>query len=238
MSKCSPYARDWARALLLALIAYSSWNISAVADEPRCPPGPFETDRAKIAAAIASMPALAKALGREHPSSTKPDAWTLIDGVATEGGGGLAPPAREGEPVSLSAREEYDPDRYVARYVRTEATLRGNRLVDERYFTRTIRATVEQARAIACLVNQLLQPPVPAAKQEPAPPEDPSKIPAEIVVIAPPRPCSVEYTDGHWEGMSISVGGAQAGASPALSCGDSARLQALLSGAVNTPFLE
>jgi hypothetical protein len=100
---------------------------------PVCPSGPLETDRVKIAAALASMPALPKALGREHPSSTKPEAWTLIDGVATGAGGGLAPPTREGQPVSLSARVEYDANRCVARYVRTEATLRGDRLADERF---------------------------------------------------------------------------------------------------------
>jgi hypothetical protein len=124
------------------------------------------------------------------------------------------------------------------RDVRTEATLRANRLVDERYFTRTVRPTVEHARDIACLVNQLLNPPVPPAKQEPATAAEPRADPAEIVVIAPPRPCSVEYTDGHWESLVVRVGGAPATASRALSCGDAGRLEALLSSAVGAPFLD
>ena len=128
MSKCSPYARDCTRALFLSLIAYSSWIMSPVGVEPVRPPAPFETDHVKIAAAIASMFALSKALGPEHPPSTSADARTVIDGVAAEGGGGLAPPGREGHTIKLSAREEYD-DRYVARYVRTEANVRGNPLV-------------------------------------------------------------------------------------------------------------
>lgn len=96
------------RALIFALIAYSSWAAPAAAQEPVCPQGPFETDRGKIASALAGMPALSSALGQERPSSTKPDAWTITDGVTSEGGGGLAPPAREGEPISLSAGVEYD----------------------------------------------------------------------------------------------------------------------------------
>src|SRR5450631_822694 len=168
MAKYWTQARSCARALLLALIFYSSWNMSAAADEQQCPKEPFETDRNKIAAAIDSGPALARALGSEHQSSTKPDAWALTDGVTSEGGGGLAPPAQEGKPVSLSARVEYDAKSYVARYVRTDAALRDNRLTDERYFTRTVRPTVEQARDIACLVNQLLNPPVSPLKKETA----------------------------------------------------------------------
>jgi hypothetical protein len=222
---------------MFALMSHLSWNMSAAADEPRCPQGPFETDRDKIAAAIASMPVISSTPSRERRSSTKPDAWTLIDGVTTEGGGGLVPPAREGQPVSLSARVEYDATRYLARYVRTEATLRGDHLAEERYFIATVRPTVEQARDIACLVNQLLQPPVAPLKQEPAPTQDPSAVPAEIVVIAPPKPCSVEYTDGHWEGMELRVDGAPATASKALFCGDAGRLEALLSSAVGAPFL-
>jgi hypothetical protein len=80
----------------------------------------------------------------------------------------LAAPVREGAPVSLSARVEYDSKSYLARYVRTVVTLRSSHLADESYFTRTVRPTVEQARDIACLVNQLLSPNVSPPKQEPA----------------------------------------------------------------------
>src|SRR6202044_2060917 len=80
MAKRSTYARDRTRALIFALIAYSSSNMPAAADEPRCPVGPFETDRVKIAAALAKLPSLSSALGRERPSSTKPEAWTITDG--------------------------------------------------------------------------------------------------------------------------------------------------------------
>jgi hypothetical protein len=212
--------------------------MSAAADEPRCPVGPFETDRVKIASALANMPALSNVLGREEQSSAKPEAWMLTDGVATEGGGGLSPPAREGEPVGLSARVEYDAQSYVARYVRTEATLRGNRLTDERYFTRTVRPTVEQARDVACLANQLLNPPDVPTKQAPAKTETPRTDAVEIVVVAPPRPCSNAYTDGHWESLVLRVRGASAAASPALSCSDAGRLEALLSSAVGAPFLK
>jgi hypothetical protein len=224
------------RALFFAWFVCSSWQM-ATAAEDSCPQGPFETDRGKIDSALANMPALSSAVGQEQLSSTKPYAWTITDGVASEGGGGLAPPAREGEPVSLSARVEYDAKSYVARYVRTEATRRGGRLVDERYFTRTVRPTGEQAKYIACLANQLLNPPVSPTKGNPAKEEKPRTDPAEIVVIAPPRRCLNEYTDGHWESFVLRVGGAPATASPALSCGDAGRLEVLLSNAVGAPFL-
>jgi hypothetical protein len=149
----------------------------------------------------------------------------------------LAAPVREGAPVSLSARVEYDSKSYLARYVRTVVTLRSSHLADESYFTRTVRPTVEQARDIACLVNQLLSPNVSPPKQEPAKAKAPRANPLEIVVIAPPRPCENEYTDGHWESLVLRVGGAQATASPALSCSDAGRLEALLSSAVGAPFL-
>ena len=184
------------------------------------------------------MPALSNAVGRESLSSTKPDAWAIIDGVASEGGGGLAPPTREGVPVSLSARVEYDAKSYVARYVRTEATLRGNRLVDERYFTRTARPTGEQAKDIACLANQLLNPTVSPRQEKPAKKGGPHTEPAENVVIAKLRPCSNYYSDGHWESLVLRVDGAQAAASQAQSCSDAARLETLLSSAVGAPFVK
>jgi hypothetical protein len=230
--------RHFTKALLSAVILYSSLNAPVAAEGRLCHAGPFETDRGKIDSALANMPALSNAVGREHLSSTKPDAWTITDGVASEGGGGLAPPMREGEPVSVSARVEYDAKSYIARYVRTEATLRGDRLVDERYFTRMVRPTGEQAKDIACLVNQLLNPPVSPRKEKPAKKKAPRTDPAEIVVIASPRRlCSNEYTDGHWESLVLRVGGTQATASPALSCSDAGRLEALLSSAVGAPFV-
>lgn len=224
------------KALFLAWFVCSSWQMATAAEES-CPLGPFETDRDKIAAALTSLPTLPKNFGRERQSYTEPEAWKLTDGVANEGGGGLAPTRREGAPVSLSARVEYDSKSYLARYVRTVATLRGNRLADERYFTRMVRPTVEQARDIACLVNQLLNPNVPRPKQEPAKAEEPRANPVEIVVIAPPRPCESEYTDGHWESLVLRVGGAQATVRPALSCNDAGRLEELLSNAVGALFL-
>jgi hypothetical protein len=224
------------RALFFAWFVCSSWQMATAAEES-CPQGPFETDRDKIAAALTSLPTLPKTFGRERQSDTKPEAWTLTDGVASEGGGGLAPPVREGVPVSLSARVEYDSKSYLTRYVGTVATLRSNRLADERYLIRTVRPTVEQARDIACLVNQLLSPNVPPPKQEPVNAEDLRANPVEIVVIAPPRPCESQYTDGHWESLVLRVGGAQAKVSPALSCSDTLRLEALLSSAVEAPFL-
>lgn len=121
--------------------------------------------------------------------------------------------------------------------MRTEATLWGNRLVDERYFTRTVRPTVEQARDIACLANQLLSPAVSPTKEKPAKKKGPRTESAEIVVVAPPRPCSNEYTDGHWESLVLRVGGARVTVSTALSCSDAGRLEALLSSAVGTAFL-
>jgi hypothetical protein len=208
----------------------------ATAAEESCPQGPFETDRDKIAAVLRSLRPLPKTFGRERQSYTKPEAWTLIDGVASEGGSGLAPVVREGAPVGLSDRMEYDAKIYLARYVGTVATRRGNRLVDERYFTKTVRPTVEQARDIACLVNQLLNPNVPPPKQEPAKAEGPRANPGEIVVIAPPQPCVSEYTDFHWESLLLRVGGAQATVSPALSCSDAERLKGLLSSAISAPF--
>jgi hypothetical protein len=236
--RSSRVLRDFTQALLSAVILYSYLNAPVAAEGLLCPLGPFETDRGKIDSALANTPALSDAVGREHLSSTKPDAWTITDGVASEGGGGLAPPTLEGEPVSLSARVEYDAKSYVARYVRTEATLRGDRLVDERYFIRTIRPTAEQAKDIACLANQLLNPPVSPTKEKPAKKKAPRTDPAEIIVIASPRrPCSNEYTDGHWESLVLRVRGTQATASSELSCSDAGRLEALLSSAVGAPFV-
>ena len=149
----------------------------------------------------------------------------------------MPPPVREGAPVSLSASVEYDSKSYLARYVRTVATLRNNRLADERYFTRTVRPTLDQARDIACLVNQLLIPPVGPPKQESAKAQDPRANPVETVVTAPTRPCEFEYSDGHWESLELRIGGTRAPASPALSCSDALRLEALLSRAVDAPFL-
>jgi hypothetical protein len=229
---------NYTQTLLSAVILYSYLNSPAAAEGLLCPLGPFETDRGKIDSALANTPALSNAVGREHLSSTKPDAWTITDGVASEGGGGLALPASEGEPVSLSARVEYDAKGYIARYVRTEATLRGGLLVDEHYFTRTVRPTGEQAKDIACLANLLLNPPVSPTNEKPGKKKAPRTDPAEIVVIASPRRiCSNEYTDGHWESLVLRVGGTQATASAALSCSDAGRLEALLSSAVGAPFI-
>ncbi len=134
---------------------------------------------------------------------------------------------------------EYDAKSYLARYVRTVATRRGDLLVEERYFTRTARPTGEQAKDIACLANQLLNATVSPTKERPAKKEKPRTDPTEIVVIAPtlPLPCSNWYSDGHWESLALRVGGTQATASPALSCSDVVRLEALLSNAVGAPFV-
>jgi hypothetical protein len=221
--------------LLFAWFLCSSWQIAAAAEES-CPHGPFETDRDRIATALATLPALAKSPGGEHQSYSEPKAWTLTDGVISEGGGSFATMVvREGGPVSVSARLEYDSRRYVARHVRTVATLRHGRLVDERYVIRTVRPTVEQARGIACLVNQLLNPGVPPAK-EPAQVEGPRAIPMGVIVSAPPRPCEVEYFDG-WDSLVLRVGGEQVTVSPALSCDDAFKIQGLLERAVGAPFL-
>ena len=147
----------------------------ATAAEESCPQGPYETDRDKIAAALTSLPTLPKTFARERQSHTKPETWTLTDGVASEGGGGLAP--------------------------------------------------------------LLLKPNVPSPKQEPAKAKEPRANRVENVVIASPRPCENEYTDGHWESLVLRVGGTLATASPALSCSDALRLEALLSSAVGAPFL-
>ena len=173
------------------------------------------------------MPVVSSTPSRERRSSTKPNAWTRFSVACSR------------RPVSQPIRSRgVRRDTVLARYVRTEATLRGDHLSDERYFTATVRPTVELARDIACLVNQLLEPPVAELKQEPAPTENPSAVPAEIVVIAPPRPCSVEYSDGHWESLVLRVGGAVATSRPALSRGDAGRLEALLPSALDAPFLK
>jgi len=198
----------------------------ATAAGESCPQGPFETDREKIAAALTSLPTLPKTFGRERQSYTKPEAWTLTDGVASEGGGGLAPPVREGRAGQPIGSRGVRLEKLPCSICGNGATLRTNRLADERYLIRTVRPTVEQARDIACLVNQLLSPNVPPPKQRPAKAEDLRANPVEIVVIAPPRPCESQYTDGHWESLVLRVGGAQAKASPALSCGDALRLEA------------
>src|ERR1700674_2752760 len=91
------------RALFFAWLVCSSWQM-ATAAERSCPQSPFETDRDKIAAALTSLLTLPKTFARERQSYTKPEAWTLTDGVASEGGGGLAPPGRGGGAGRLSRR--------------------------------------------------------------------------------------------------------------------------------------
>jgi hypothetical protein len=241
--------RNCTRLLVVALIACSSGCASVptqsipapVSSIPApaspCLPGPFETDREKIAAAIASTRSVSTNPSRERRFSTKPDVWPFTDGVVSEGDGGLPPPYHEGDSVGISGRVEYDGTKYLARSVESEATLQGNHFVDEHYVVAKVRPTVEQARDIACLVNQLLRPPATPTQPERVPTQDPSRIPAEIVVVAPPRPCMIEYTDGHWESLVIRVAGAPAMVSNALSCGDATKLESLLSSAVAAPFL-
>jgi hypothetical protein len=222
-------------ALLLAWLVGSAAESPTASEEP-CPKGPFETNRDMIAASLESLPTLPESSGRERKSETEPETWTLTDGVASQGGGGLAAPAREGEAVGLSARIEYDSKGYLARYTGTEAIFENNSLGKRRYSTRTVRPTVEQARNIACLVNQLLIRNVPPTKQRPAKKQGPSANPMEIVVSAPRR-CVDEYSDGHWESLQLRVGSAYAPASPALSCSEVGRLEAQLSSALGAPFL-
>jgi hypothetical protein len=223
-------------ALVFAAIACSASAAAAQStpEEPPCPQGPFETDRGKIVTAIASLPPVSTKPSRERQSSRQPDIWTLANGVFSEGGGGLPSSYRPGATVGVVARVEYDATRYFARYVRTVATVVRNDLRDYRYYIATVRPTVEQARDIACLVNQLLQSPAAPAKQEA---KESQAIPGEIVVTAPKREvCDIEYTDGHEESLQIWVGGTQATFSTALSCSDVGRLDALLSGAVGAAF--
>jgi hypothetical protein len=71
---------------------------------------------------------------------------------------GLAPPMREGAPVSLSARVEYDSKSYLARYVRTVATLRSSRLADERYLERPFRVRIPPSPPLFLTFFQALEP--------------------------------------------------------------------------------
>jgi biotin carboxyl carrier protein len=210
------------------LIAYPCWVSPVLAQEAACPPGPFETDRDKIAAALTALPALSPKLSRERRSFVRPEAWRFTDGVATEGGGGLNF-AREGQPVILSVRTEYDATHYLSRHVVTQA-LRG----EQYYFTSLLRPTGEEARNIACLANQLLRPAVSPATEEPSTAQKPTS--AEAAVTAQPPRCEIEYSDGHWETFDLRVGGTAATISQALSCGDAERLRSLLTGAVYAPF--
>jgi hypothetical protein len=240
--RSEPRAGMCPRVLVLALIACSSGCASApLCQFPlKCPclQGPFETDREKITAAIEDMPRVSTKPSREQRSSTKPDVWMFADGVVSEGGGGLPLPYREGDSVGLSARVEYDATNDLARYVGTEVTIRGNQLVDERYYIATVRPTVEQARDIACLANQLLNSTASPTKPAPAPTEEPSIASGEIVVTAHKRElCDNQYNDGHWESLQVRVGGRPAPTSKALSCSDAGRIEALLSGAVGAAFL-
>ena len=249
MTRGSRYPKSYTRALIVAFIACSCGCASVPAPPVLAPPilsqespcvaGPLEIDREKIAAAIASLPRVSTKPSREHRSFTKPDVWAFADGVVSEGGGGLPAPYHEGDSVGISGRVEYDATKYLARSVETEATLRGNHLVDERYLIATVRPTVEQARDIACLINQLVNPPASMTKQEPAATEELPSPPGEIVVTARRREfCQNEYTDGHWESLQLRVGGAPAAASKALSCADASRLEGLLPGAVGAAFLD
>jgi hypothetical protein len=68
------------RSRFFAWFVCSSWQVATAAEES-CPRGPFETDRAKIGAALTSLPTLRKSFGSESQSSTKPEAWTLTDAL-------------------------------------------------------------------------------------------------------------------------------------------------------------
>jgi hypothetical protein len=110
----------------------------------------------------------------------------------------------------------------------------ANRLTGEQ----ANRRAGEQAKDIACLANQLLNPALSPTKEKTAKKKGLRTDPAEIAVFTPLRlPCFNEYTDGHWESLVLRVGGAQATASAALSCSDAGRLEALLSSAVGAPFI-
>jgi hypothetical protein len=232
--------RICARAFSFGLVAYLFLLSLTAAQDAFCPSGPFEIDRAKIAAALATLPVLPRKLTRERQSSTKPEAWTFTDGIKHGGGGGLAAPYQEGHWVGLSGGMEYDATRYLARWIQTEERVRRDQTIEERYITKIARPSVEQARAIACLVNQLLEVPTAPAEPEPAPAGDPSAIPTEIVVVAPrrPVPCSFEFTDGHWEYFGVLVANAPAAASKMLSCSDVGRLEESISRAVGAPFAQ
>lgn len=229
--------------LVSAAVAYSSGCASAPAEpilartptsapESPCPQGPFESDPNKIRIAIESLPRVSTKPTRESRSSSEPSAWALTNGVFSAGGGGLPSPYKPGDTVGVYGRVEYDATRYFARYVRTVATYLGNGIGDYRYYTSTVRLTVEQARYIACTVNQLLQPLGAPANEEAV---ELQAMPKEIVVTAQKR-CDIEYTDGHEESLLVWVGGTPAAFSKALSCGDIAKLGGLLSSAVGAAF--
>jgi hypothetical protein len=215
--------RNCTRALGFGSIAHLFLFSAAIAHETPCPLGPFETDRDKIAAALSSMPPSPDGLSHEQQSFVHPETWELTDGVVSEGAGGLQAPGWEKRPIVKSVLLEYDAKRYLSRYTRTEGMLRGGHLTDERYITSTVRPSVEEARNIACLVNQLVPPPVS------------QNSPERIATPTKPR-CESTYSDGHWERLELRVGGAMTGANPALPCGDAVRLRALLSSAVGAPF--
>ena len=216
---------------LLCVLAVAS--TAAVGDEVSCPQGPFETDRDRIAAAMTSMPVTSPS---QEQTSTAPEMWTLTDGFEWEGGGGLQAPREDGLPYGSYVQESYDAKRYIARYVIHDWVLHPGRHEVDRYSTTLVRPTPEQAREIACLGNQLLQPA--SERETPPPPPAKAKSPKEVVVTGSrgPRCAAPNFTDGHVESHRLFTSATGLAYGAGLSCVAIGVLEQRLNAAVYAPM--
>jgi hypothetical protein len=223
-----------ARALLWVLTGCLWWTVAAGA-EPLCPPGPFETNRDTIASRMAAMPVT---FSSQEQSSTPPEQWTLTDGVVWKGGGGLQIPRKDGLPYGSTGEEAYDAKRYIERYVSDswvmypakEPTYPPQHLV-ETYSTTIVRPTPEEAREIACLVNQLLRPKSeePRARTETPPPEG-------VIGNRMSRCVSPSFSDGYWESLRLRTSTTGVSYGAGLSCAAIGALERRLTVALRRPL--
>jgi hypothetical protein len=227
------------RAPLLA--CFLSWAAPAGAQQ-LCPQGPFETDHDKIVAVLAKAPVPPVTLGTDVRSSTPPENWHVSNGVTRFSAGGLDTSIWDDESrIITSYSGIYDADRYVSRSVIKEENFNSKkgRVVDTSYLITTTRPTPEQAKDIACLANQLLNPPV--SLHEPVAPTpvdrtEPGSPPELVVTGRRMRRCEAQYTDAHVESTNLVVGAAAASASRDLSCGTQLDLELRLGRAVDAPY--
>jgi hypothetical protein len=227
--------------MLLAWIGCLSLAAPALAEE-LCPQGLFETDQDKIVAALASAPVPPVTLGTHIRSSTPPETWVVSIGVTHFAAGGLEIPREDDLQISTSFHAMYDADRYVFQYVVKQETFRSRLLIDTSYFTTTTRPTPEQAKDIACVANELLNPPDSLREAVPSPPVHQNELEslAEVIVTGRRiRPiCQAWYSDAHIESTGLVVPAAAADDTKSLVCDNLLTLEERLGRAVVAPYNE
>ena len=188
--------------VLLTLAGCYVTTHALAAEEQVCPPAPFETDMAKISAALSS---------ESMQSGEAAESERLTDGMTWSWGGGLGAEPLSGALLEYDARhyrsryvssvvgsqaaadigKEFDPTRLGADITITEVSAVLTRV------TVTARPTAQQARAIACMANQLF---VLSKSQDPQPERH---SPPEVTVMGSRPLCSLNGSDGYFESLGL-----------------------------------